>query len=208
MASLEVSDTGVGMSEDVRKHCLEPFFTTKGASGTGLGLATSLGIITRHHGAIEIDTYPGRGTRMVITLPMDEVVMASPAPMQVRVAPAMHILVVDDEELARGVVAEFLRIDGHDVEMADGAASALEKVSTDHFDLMITDRAMPERSGDRLAVDVKTLGLDLPIIMLTGFGGFMRTMGEMPDGVDLVIGKPITLAALREAMAEVTSRGR
>src|SRR5450756_2291260 len=66
---LEVKDTGVGMTAEVRKRCLEPFFTTKGARGTGLGLATSYGIVKRHHGEIQIESESGRGTRVIVALP-------------------------------------------------------------------------------------------------------------------------------------------
>src|SRR5450759_2892088 len=99
--NLEVKDTGVGMTAEVRKRCLEPFFTTKGARGTGLGLATSYGIVNRHHGEIQIESEPGQGTRVIVSLPIVRSRAISVLPKEERGTPVMHILVVDDEEMVR-----------------------------------------------------------------------------------------------------------
>jgi PAS domain S-box-containing protein len=206
MVNLEVKDTGVGMTADVRKRCLEPFFTTKGASGTGLGLATSYGIVKRHHGEIQIESEPGQGTRVIVALPEVATHRTSPMPKEGRRTPTMHILVVDDEEMVRNVIGEYLRADGHDVDLADGPIVALGKISTGRYDLIITDRAMPEMSGDRLALESKRVAPLVPILMLSGFGEFMNAAGEHPEGVDAVISKPITIDDLRDAIATVTSR--
>ena len=205
MVSLEVTDTGVGMTPEVRKRCLEPFFTTKGASGTGLGLATSYGIVKRHHGEIQIDSELGHGTRVIVRLPVVRTRPALPTLREVRPAPAMHILVVDDEEMVRNVIGEYLRADGHDVDLADGAVVGLSKIKTGQYDLIITDRAMPDMSGDRLALEAKRVAPLVPILMLSGFGEFMNATGEHPEGVDAVISKPITIDDLRDAIAMVTA---
>jgi signal transduction histidine kinase/ActR/RegA family two-component response regulator len=205
MVNLEVKDTGVGMTAEVRKRCLEPFFTTKGASGTGLGLATSYGIVKRHHGEIQIESEPGHGTRVIVTLPLVPTRGVSPAPQEGHRTPAMHILVVDDEEMVRDVIGEYLRADGHDVDLADGPIVGLSKLNAGHYDLIITDRAMPEMSGDRLALEAKRVAPLVPILMLSGFGEFMNATGEHPEGVDAVISKPITIDGLRDAIAMVAS---
>ncbi len=201
---LEVNDTGVGMTPEVRKRCLEPFFTTKGASGTGLGLATAYGIVKRHHGDIQIESEVEQGTRVVITLPMVPMDSLVSTPKQKSRTPAMHILVVDDEEMVRNVLAEYLRVDGHDVDLAEGPTVGLRMINDGQYDLIITDRAMPEMSGDQLALKAKQMAPHVPILMLTGFGDFMIAKGEHPTGVDAVIGKPITIDALREAIEDVT----
>jgi PAS domain S-box-containing protein len=203
--SLEVTDTGVGMSEEVRKRCLEPFFTTKGASGTGLGLATSYGIVKRHQGEIQIESELGKGTRVIVRLPVVRTRAALPTLTEVRHAPAMRILVVDDEEMVRNVIGEYLRADGHDVDLAEGAIVGLSKIKAGAYDLIITDRAMPEMSGDRLALEAKRVAPLVPILMLSGFGEFMNATGEHPQGVDAVVAKPITIDDLRDAIALVTA---
>jgi signal transduction histidine kinase len=204
--NLVVADSGQGMSAEVRKRCLEPFFTTKGAAGTGLGLATSYGIVKRHHGEIQIESEPGRGTRIIVALPTMAIPRTRSVPKDRSLIPPMDILVIDDEEMVRNVIAEYLRADGHRVEVADGPTIGLHKINDGQFDLIITDRAMPDMSGDQLALKAKRIAPHVPILMLTGFGDFMIARGEHPDGVDAVVAKPITLDGLRDAIAEVTSR--
>lgn len=203
--NLEVRDTGVGMTAEVRKRCLEPFFTTKGAAGTGLGLATTYGIVKRHHGEIQIESESGRGTRVIVALPTAPTRRVSPMLKEVHPGPAMHILVIDDEEAVRHAIAEYLLVDGHDVDLADGPSVGLRKINDGKYDLIITDRAMPEMSGDQLAVKAKRMAPHVPILMLTGFGELMNAAGEHPDGVDAVVGKPITLDGLRAAVDLVTA---
>ena len=202
---LEVKDTGIGMTPDVRKRCLEPFFTTKGAAGTGLGLATSYGIVKRHHGEIQIESQAGHGTRMIVALPA----VASSSVVEVRKQVprplGLRILVIDDEELVRNVVAEFLLFDGHKVALADGPGVGLRKLKAGQYDLVITDRAMPEMSGDQLALRAKRAAPHVPILMLTGFGEFMNAANDLPEGVDIVVSKPVTLAALRDAITFATA---
>lgn len=205
MVSLEVSDTGIGMSDEVRKRCLEPFFTTKGASGTGLGLATSYGIVKRHQGEIQIESELGKGTRVIVRLPVIRTRGALPTLTEVVHAPAMRILVVDDEEMVRNVIGEYLRADGHEVDLADGAIAGRSKIEAETYDLIITDRAMPDMSGDRLALEAKRIAPLVPILMLSGFGEFMNATGERPEGVDAVVAKPITIDDLRDAIATVTA---
>lgn len=203
---VEVSDTGVGMTEDVRDRCLEPFFSTKGEHGTGLGLAMVYGIIRRLNGTLDLDSEPGRGTTVVIRLP---VATGQPDGRSQETADApsrqLRILVVDDEPTMREVLTEFLTCDGHAVETASNGREGLEKFHAGWFDLVVTDRGMPEMSGDQFAAAIKCTAPDKPIIALTGFGDLMEASGEKPAGVNLVVCKPVTRAALRQALAKVTA---
>jgi DNA-binding response OmpR family regulator len=113
--------------------------------------------------------------------------------------------VIDDEEMIRNVLAEYLQADGHHVDLAEGPMVGLRKISSGQYDLIITDRAMPEMSGDQLAVKAKHIAPHVPILMLTGFGQFMVATGQHPDGVDAVISKPVTIDGLRNAIAAVTA---
>jgi len=206
--TLEVSDTGTGMTEEVRRRCLEPFFTTKGERGTGLGLSMVYGIVERHEGTIDIRTEVGQGTAFVLTLPAR--VEPPPAPVPAETGPAQavskRVLLVDDEELVRKILNEFLLGDGHCVELASNGRDALEKFRRGRFDLAIVDRAMPDMSGDQVAATVKQSAPDLPVIMLTGFGTMMEAAGELPPGVDLILSKPVTIAHLRDAMARAIAK--
>ncbi len=201
---VEVVDNGAGMTDEVRRRCLAPCFTTKGDLGTGLGLSIVHGTLRRQGGTLEIETLVGQGTTMRLRLPAQRVAQAVPAVPAPRPAArrALRVLVVDDEPMMRQVVARFLALDEHVVEVAGSGREALARLQTaTPFDLVITDRAMPEMGGDELATMVKVLTPSTPVMMLTGFADLMEAADQRPSGVDLVIGKPTTLARLRGAIA-------
>jgi PAS domain S-box-containing protein len=206
---LEVSDNGTGMTDEVRRRCLEPFFTTKGAEGTGLGLSIVHGMLRRHGGTLEIESAVGRGTTMRFRFMARRGSESGDGGME-PAAPArrsLRILVVDDEPMMREVVVRFLALDDHVVELAGSGREALAHLQAGPpFDLIVTDRAMPEMGGDELASIVKVLSPSTPVLMLTGFADLMGGAGERPAGVDLVIGKPTTLARLRVAVAALTGQ--
>jgi signal transduction histidine kinase/ActR/RegA family two-component response regulator len=204
---LEVSDTGTGMTEEVRRRCLEPFFSTKGERGTGLGLPMVFGIVKRHRGTLDIDSTVGKGTTFIVLLPPDttqtrEVQQRTQGP-----SGPLSVLVVDDEPIARDVLTEYLTGDGHTVQTAVNGRDGIEKFKAGQFALVITDRAMPEVGGDQLAAMVKEASPTTPVVLLTGFGDLMNAAGEKPDGVDLVVKKPIRLGTLREVLVKVTDPG-
>jgi signal transduction histidine kinase len=203
--ALEVSDTGIGMTDEVRQRCLEPFFSTKGERGTGLGLAMVYGIIQRHHGTLLIESEPGQGTSIIIRLPVQmEQKGEVRGQDEERPSRRLQILVVDDEPQVREVVTEYLTGDGHSVETATNGREGLEKFLAGWFDVVVTDQGMPEMSGDQLAGAIKRVAPKKPVILLTGFGDLMIAAGDRPSGVDIILSKPVTLNALRQALAKVT----
>jgi|GEM_PF-668779 len=197
---VEVADTGAGMNEEVRKRCLEPFFTTKGERGTGLGLAMVFGIVQRHGGTIDIQSQPGKGTIISARFPVQAVTSVkgatetAPLPLQ----RALRILLVEDEPQVRQVLTAFLEIDGHQVQSAEHGADGLAKFREGEFDVVITDKAMPGMSGDQMAVEIKQISPKMPIVLLSGFNSTGEN-GKIP-GVDVIASKPITMPALREAI--------
>jgi CheY-like chemotaxis protein/anti-sigma regulatory factor (Ser/Thr protein kinase) len=201
---MEVADTGMGMTEEVRQRCLEPFFTTKGDRGTGLGLSMVYGILQRHRGSVEIETAPGKGTTFRLSLPAAQekppTCKRDSAPASIR---PLRVLLVDDEDIVCQILREYLVEDGHVVETAANGHEALDKLPKAAFDVVILDRAMPGLSGDQTALAIKELKPELPVILLTGFGNMMQAAGETPPGIDLVLGKPVTIAGLRSALAQV-----
>ncbi|MBI1926092.1 response regulator [Candidatus Poribacteria bacterium] len=204
--TLEVSDTGIGMTEEVKQHCLEPFFSTKGERGTGLGLAMVYGIIQRHRGTIAIESELGVGTTVHICLPVPKGQGAADNGRAAKVVSGpLHVLVVDDEPLVTEIIADYLTGDGHTVETATDGWDALEKFQKGWFDFVITDQAMPGMSGDRLAAVIKRIAPTKPIILLTGFGDLMNEAGEKPANVDFIVSKPITLSMFREVLHQVNS---
>jgi PAS domain S-box-containing protein len=206
---LEVADSGTGMTDEVRRRCLEPFFSTKGKQGTGLGLALVNTIIERHGGTMAIESRVGHGTTIIARLPRHTsatVPAASKGPAE---APRrLRILLVEDEANVRTVVTQQLSSEGHTVDSATNGREGLEKFMGSWFDLIITDRAMPEMGGDQLAAAIIGIAPDKPIIMLTGFGDLMTAKGEKPAGVRAVVSKPVTLDVLRQAIVRATDRTR
>jgi PAS domain S-box-containing protein len=200
---LEVADTGTGMTEEVRQRCLEPFFSTKGDFGTGLGLSMVYGIIQRHEGTIDIQTQLNKGTTIILSLPEYQQTRAAvddgeaaPVPMT-----SKRVLLVDDEPVVRHILQEYLVNDGHVVEVAANGQEGLDKFRQSRFDLVILDRAMPDMSGDQVGAAIKHSSPNLPVIMLTGFGSMMEAVNEKPVGIDFVISKPVTIDSLRQAIA-------
>lgn len=200
-AVLRVRDTGAGMTEAVRQRCLEPFFSTKGEHGTGLGLSMVYGIIERHRGKIEVQSAPGEGTTFIVRLPAAApVAVKTAAPLEVKSKAGLKVLVVDDESRVREVISAYLRAEGHTVTTATSGREGIEQFRAQPFDLVVTDRAMPEMSGDQMASLVKQLRPDVPVVLLTGFGALIEVTGSQPQDVDVVLSKPITLGALRKTI--------
>ena len=203
---IAVADTGIGMSEHERQRCLEPFFTTKGDHGTGLGLSVVYGIIQRHGGNVEIASTKGEGATFTISLPPTTPVDAPPERAETTVDRALRILVVDDQDIICELIGEYLRADGHDPVTALNGREAFEKFCAEPFDLVITDQSMPGMNGVQLAVAVKGHTLSARVILLTGFGDEMQAAGALPEGVDLLLSKPISASDLRRAVAECAPR--
>ncbi len=205
---LEVADTGVGMSEETRRRCLEPFFTTKGTRGTGLGLAMVYGTVQRHGGSIDLQSTPGAGTRFILRFPLRQPAAAVVVALDNAVDRNAHrILVVDDQAVLCEILVEYLTGDGHQVETALDGYEALEKFRAatargDGFGLLITDRAMPGMSGEHLATGVKAMEPCTRIILLTGYAA-MGSTDECPPCIDMVVDKPVTRDALRQAVVKV-----
>jgi len=203
---IEVADTGTGMTEEVRERCLEPFFSTKGERGTGLGLSMVYGIVKRHDSAVEIDTAVGRGTTFRIRLPRGLEHVLATATTAVPEGPTgpLRVLLVDDEPQVRVVMQEFLRGDGHTVETAGDGREGFEKFQAGRFDVAVLDRAMPGMNGDQLAAAIKSVAPEVVVILLTGFGTMMAAAGEKPAGVDYIVSKPVTINELRAAIARAS----
>jgi signal transduction histidine kinase/ActR/RegA family two-component response regulator len=199
-----VRDTGTGMTEEVRRQCLEPFFTTKGSRGSGLGLGMVYGIVQRHDGLLDIASAPGMGTTVTLSFPPTGRHAAPRTASESAPAPR-RILLVDDQAVARESLREVLEIDGHHVETAESGVEAVARLLSGSFDVVVTDRSMPEMNGDELARFVKESRPTLPVIMITGFGVLMASAGEQPAGVDLVLPKPVSRAALRAGLREVSA---
>ena len=204
-AALEISDTGIGMTEEVRRRCLEPFFTTKDqAPGTGMGLSVVYGIVKRHDGALDIVTSAGNGTTMRVRLPAHEAAKTPGglADDSQRPGRTLRVLLVEEDAMVREVVSEYLRRDDHEVSTAVTGSEGLEKFEAGTFDLVVADLALAGINGEGLAAAVKQR-TTTPVILLTGFADQLLTPDHKPANIDAVLVKPLLPAELWRAMAQV-----
>jgi PAS domain S-box-containing protein len=207
LATIQVVDSGSGMSEKVRSRCFEPFFSTKAEQGTGLGLSMVYGVVQRHHGQVEIESESNKGTTVTISLPLtkDASPPEKPAVLQSKI-PSLRILVAEDDSMVREVVCAQLTEGGHHPVGAEDGSKALEKFCEECFDLVITDRAMPVMNGDQLAAAVKKINPLMPVMLLTGFGDMLED--DSLKNVDLIVAKPFTFASLSESITKVMDKRR
>ena len=212
-ALIEVRDTGIGMDEQTQKRCLEPFFSTKGRRGTGLGLAMVYGVVERHEGKIEIESKAGDGTTMRLLFPVRDIELPNARELIENGEPSgpFRILCIDDEPALRALVREILEHDGHKIELADGGQAgvnafraALQQKTP--FDVVITDLGMPMVDGNAVARAVKVESSSTPVIMLTGWGAFFKNNGDVPTEVDGILSKPPRIQEIRSMLRRVTEK--
>jgi signal transduction histidine kinase/ActR/RegA family two-component response regulator len=205
---VEVSDDGVGMDENTRMHCLEPFFTTKGVRGTGLGLAMVYGIAQRHHAELQIDSSPGKGTTIRLLFSDSG---AAPVATQAREVPpstpALRLLLIDDDPLILQSLRDALEFEGHQVSCAHGGQAGIDlfRAACDRnepFSAVITDLGMPNMDGRQVAAAIRGIQRTAKIIMLTGWGQLMADGSDMPAHVDRILSKPPNMWELRDALAQ------
>lgn len=212
LAIVEVVDTGAGMDEETRKHCLEPFFTTKGERGTGLGLAMVYGMAQRHNANLEIDSAKGMGTTArVVFQALSTHTKTTPHRRPVKVERRLRILLIDDDPVLLKSLTNVLMSDGHSVVPADGGQSGIEKFRAAggplRFDIVITDLGMPYVDGRRVAAELHKLSAATPVIMLTGWGQRLKEDEGIPAHVARVLSKPPKIYELRSALNELTGVG-
>jgi len=198
-----ITDTGTGMSDEVRRHAFEPFFTTKGPQGTGLGLSVAHSIVQRHGGELSLRPNEGGGT--VVTMRLPEAVAAiEPTPEETPAGPALRVLVIDDETTVREALADTLTDDGHTVIQAAGGKEGLARLADGaRVDVVITDLGMPDMTGWDVARAVRRERPNLSVGLVTGWAVALEMSDEERRAVDFVIAKPYTIEALRAALARV-----
>lgn len=209
--AVEIEDSGTGMDERTRQHCIEPFFTTKGDRGTGLGLATVYGMAERHSAKLQIDSAPGVGTRVRIEFPIPSVKSAPQTPQTVPLPRRQRkVLLVDDDEAVLITVREVLARDGHEI-VAVNDPRTVPDIVRDHensgapFDVVVTDLGMPYMDGKAVAQTVKQANPTTAVILLTGWGHSLELDAAPPPNVDKTLGKPPQLAELRRVVSEITA---
>jgi two-component system, cell cycle sensor histidine kinase and response regulator CckA len=212
-AVLIVSDTGVGMTEQVKCQIFEPFFTTKGPDkGTGLGLATVFGIVEQAGGRIGVMSAPGSGTTFEICLPwcegtpaIPEVTPLPPAAPERSMPRGTSVLLVEDEEAVRKLARITLEGSGYSVTDAPDGEAALELMEQDRwFDALVTDMTMPGIDGRELAGRARSIRPDLGVVFVSGYVPDVAPLGDIRGAVFLP--KPFTPSDLLRAVSRVVAR--
>ncbi len=204
---MSVSDTGVGMSDSVRRRIFEPFFSTKGPSGTGLGLAMVYGVVSRHGGEILVDSTEGVGSTFTVRLPVGRAPSTLGPHGVAPGAESVRVLVIDDEPFVRETLGEILRQQRHDVVVADDGVSGLARFHEGAFDLVMTDLAMPGMSGWQVAQAVKAARPQVPVVLVTGWGVEVQADELHTHGVDRVMTKPFRFEDVQEVVARFCGTG-
>ena len=200
-----ISDTGIGMSEDVKKNIFDPFFTTRRPLGTGLGLSISYGIITRHGGKIEVESEDGKGTTFNLSLPIRKDVVQKvvpPEPDRRAVVRKLRILVVDDNEDVCEIMYGVLARGGHDVKTVDDGVEAIALAGKEEYDLVLCDLLMPKIHGYEVIKAIKKLDKIPKIGIMTGWNEKLKPMGE-DCKVDFILKKPFKHAELAKHINEL-----
>jgi PAS domain S-box-containing protein len=206
---VEVADSGIGMSEEARQRCLEPFFTTKGERGTGLGLAMVFGTVQRHGANIQIDSTPGGGTTVRLGFPAVPTAAAEAVqPVTSPVLTGLRLLLIDDDPILLKSLRDALENDGHEIVTANGGKEGIAALHAnleqgERFSAVITDLGMPHLDGRRVAAAIKAAAPEMPVILLTGWGQRLVTEGDIPPHVDRVLAKPPRLRDLRAALKQI-----
>lgn len=198
------TDTGTGMTDDVREQIFEPLFTTKGERGTGMGLAVTHGIVQEHDGSIDVTTTPGKGTQFTLTFLPSTRDAPPEADQQDSTldVPPVRVLVVDDEEMVRSIAGKLLGLKGHTVRPASSGREALRVIADFTPDIVFTDYGMPEMNGLELAATLRDQHPALPIVLLTGEA---TDPEEVTGLIDMVIDKPFKLHDLQRIIHDLVT---
>jgi signal transduction histidine kinase/ActR/RegA family two-component response regulator len=201
---VRIADTGIGMTEEVKRRVFDPFFTTKGVTNSGLGMSVSYGIIKRHGGEILIESELRKGTSFIIHLPTgygeEETAVKEATP--VKESRQARILVIDDEDSVRDVLSRMLKAKGHQVAVASNGEEGIERFRSEPFDLVFTDLGMPKLSGWEVGKTIKTLNPKVPIAMITGWGVELDRQKLNENGIDLSIAKPFNFDQVINLVSE------
>ena len=206
VVEVTVTDTGVGIPDEVRERIFDPFFTTKGPQGTGLGLSMTYGILSRHGARITVESQEGRGTTFRLEFPLavrEAGTEGVAAELPARAIKALRCLVVDDEESVAGVLADMLEAVGHTARPFTDPAAAVDRLQTEHFDVVFTDLAMPGMTGWQVAHAVKAVAPAVPVFVVTGFGVELSSDERRAHGVTAVLAKPLKIDDVVSVLAQV-----
>jgi PAS domain S-box-containing protein len=210
--AIKVTDTGVGIPEDLKSRIFEPFFTTKdGSGGTGLGLASAYGIVSQSGGRIEVESTPGLGSTFIILLPVHADTAADSPELVAgpeKAGRTAHVILVEDNDLIRQLQSEILVCAGISVQSASNGTRALQLLNAapEAIDLIVTDVVMPKMTGVALARLALELRPDIRILFVSGYASEQVSLTDFPPGATSFLRKPFTPAEFEAAIARLLAR--
>ena len=209
---ISVTDTGIGMTEEVRSRIFDPFFTTKGKAGMGLGLSVSYGIVSRHEGTVVVESEVGRGTTFRLRFPVATAealparkALAQAAP-ETRGSGGLRVLVVDDEDYVRELLLDILEREGCEVVAASEGREALQLFERQDFDAVLTDVGLPGMSGWELARYIRERNGSVPLAIITGWGDTVSPEEQHEAQADWIVAKPFSVERITSLVAEISTR--
>ncbi|MCP3899031.1 MAG: response regulator, partial [Desulfobacteraceae bacterium] len=209
-ACLTIKDTGMGMDKNIIEKIFDPFFTTKKAGkGTGMGLSVVHGIVKKMNGAIQFESELSKGTEFNIYLPIEKKSIEESESISPIKTPKQkgneQILLVDDEEDIVTMEKRMLKNFGYQVTALTSSTEALETFHDDpnKFDIVITDMAMPNMSGEKLSAEIKKIHPDIPILLCTGYSEVMSKEKATSLGIKGFLLKPIVMEDLANKIREI-----
>jgi signal transduction histidine kinase len=206
---LSIADNGVGMSDQTKDKVFDPYFTTKGPSGVGLGLSMAYGIITRHGGDISVESSLGKGTTFYIRFPLGGEEMQNESSRDsLNAAGKAKILLVDDDPNVNEVLELMLSQIGYEVTAVSHGQEAINLFEPGNYDLVITDLGMPDVSGWDVAKAVKQKSPDTPVVLITGWGVQVDSAQRDKLGINGVIAKPFSRQTLSDEMVRLLKNGK
>ncbi len=203
-AVVEFTDTGIGMTEEVMERIFDPFFSTKGIMGTGLGMSEVWGIVQRHRGRIAINSHVGKGTSIRLFFPLVAELPANETEEKNVKRIPCRILAVDDEDYILEILKELLSDMGHTVITTNSAFSAIKLLQQNQFDILICDLAMPEMNGVELTVKAKHVRPEIQTVLISGWG--LSLDAKDLNSVDYLISKPFSIEKINYTISEASQK--
>ena len=202
---MSMADNGCGMSKEVQSKIFDPFYTTKGVEGSGLGMSVSYGIVGKHGGSIDVISQVGKGTVFTIELPIATETIFPETPVEPVIdieAAKYHILVVDDVKEISDLLYVFLTRQGYNVDSVQSGDEAIKKLEKECYDLVICDLGMPQVSGWDVIKVADSLENKPKIGLITGWADMLDSLNKDDMGVDFIVSKPIKYKQLSTIIKE------
>lgn len=202
--SIKFKDTGIGMTPETVEKVFDPFFSTKGVLGTGLGMSEVYGIIKRHNGRISIQSEAGKGTTILVHLPKVAAAKTGAPAIEIGKTAPTRILVIDDEEHILEIFKDLLSELGHEVDTNSSSVAALDLYKKKRHDIVITDLGMPIMTGVEIAEKIKEISRETQIIMVSGWALSIDEK-SLSKYIDFVINKPFSIEKIIYTISEAAA---